>query len=144
MKTPALAIFATLFFMAVPALARQTKTIEITYQSFHSYYSCSGAEDDVHELLSKLGAEKIETSCSGGLEMHAPYVSVNATFSAADSNDADASWQTIKINTTNGCQFDKLALNQILPAFQTKDVQVSGTCFEDFDNGIRATLTVWK
>ena len=54
-------VAAALLITAVPAFARQTKKVDVYYQSFHDFYSCSGAEDDVRSILSQLGAQKIQT-----------------------------------------------------------------------------------
>jgi hypothetical protein len=144
--------FVTALFLAgatVPAMAAtsgnefasQTKTIDFYYQSFETYYSCSGAEDGVRSLLKTLGARNIESTCNGGLSFG--FVDVKASFDVATAGDAYASWQTVKIRTNGGCDFDKQLLALVLPAFSTDNVSIRESCFAG-QQGLEGTLSVLK
>ncbi len=112
------------------------KSVDISQNWFDEYYTCDGFESAVKAILEKMGARKVEVTCSFGL----PYdtiVSAHAKFSVASAaaNGTDnASFQKVAIKGKESCGMHQGVVRQILPAFTSRNVRGEGLCVNPNDS----------
>lgn len=133
-------------FILLTSLAQATeyvkKEIDFTYVgnngSSSTYYSCDYARDQLERHLQSLGAQKIDVSCSGGLDrwMTMP-VSLYGSIEVPTGLTAENARATTKILKPasafdTACDFNVKLLDTIIPLFDNVTlVNKRGVCFNN-------------
>lgn len=152
------AVAATLL-AAVPALAAAQDSvtavwvprhIEFIYQGFTSHYSCDGLQDQIRDMLQKLGAQNLKVRQMGCIRPEGPTVfpGVSVTMDvlvpassaeAAKTKDAgapvQAEWKDVVLMPTNAgyndqgnCELIEQFKQTFLPLFTTRKINYGSTC----------------
>ncbi|MGB6488054.1 MAG: hypothetical protein WBE91_14335 [Steroidobacteraceae bacterium] len=150
---------AATFLAAVPALAAAQdsvtavwvpKHIEFIYQGFTTHYSCGGLQDQIRDMLQKLGAQNLKVLQMGCVRPEGPTVfpGVNVTMSVlVPSSSAEASkakssgppvqaqWKKVVLmpvnsgyNEEGNCELIEQFKQQFLPLFTTRKIDYGSSC----------------
>jgi hypothetical protein len=150
---------ATSCLAAVPALAAAQdavtavwvpKHIEFIYQGFTTHYSCDGLQDQIRDMLEKLGAQNLKVRQMGCVRPEGPTVfpGVNVTMSvlvpasSAEASKAQSSatpvqaqWKEVVLMPLNSgyneggdCELIEQFKQQFLPLFTTRKIDYGSTC----------------
>jgi hypothetical protein len=143
----------------VPALAADQdsvtavwvpKHIEFVYQGFTSHYSCGGLQDQIRDMLQKLGAQNLKVLQMGCVRPEGPteFPGVNVTMSVlvpASSAEASkvknagapvqAEWKEVVLMPVNAgyneegdCELIEQFKQTFLPLFTTRKINYGSTC----------------
>jgi hypothetical protein len=138
------------------------RKLHYVYQGFTAHYSCDGLQEQVKQILQKLGASDLNVRRSGctRLEGPEPFPGVNATFSvlepatvaakgAANSQEVAARWETVTLDASTptrdnagGCELIEQVKKEFLPLFATRNLQFSSDCFPHTASLVGAHLSV--
>lgn len=150
---------AATFLAAVPALAAAQdsvtavwvpKHIEFIYQGFTTHYSCGGLQDQIRDMLQKLGAQNLKVLQMGCVRPEGPTVfpGVNVTMSvlvpasSAEASKAKSSgpplqaqWKKVVLmpvdsgyNEEGNCELIEQFKQQFLPLFTTRKIDYGSSC----------------
>ena len=145
MKKMFLCLVALMSFSAAQASVPSKKVAysqEFTLRSNFSaletvYYNCDSAEDQVEDMLVKMGASNVHVTCTGGLDTFNPGMSFPAHISvsfetmraAANSSDATSSdWKTVSIRSFDNCFMMSQVYENVKDSFEMKDVKAPRSC----------------
>ena len=144
---------------AVPALAAPPdsvpsvwvpKHVQFIYQGFTSHYSCGGLQDQIRDMLQKLGARDLRVQQMGCVRPEGPteFPGVNVTMSVlvpASSAEASkaksagapvqAEWKEVVLMPVNAgyneegdCELIEQFKQTFLPLFTTRKIDYGSTC----------------
>jgi hypothetical protein len=150
---------AATILAAVPTLAADQdsvtavwvpKHIEFVYQGFTSHYSCGGLQDQIRDMLQKLGAQNLKVLQMGCVRPEGPteFPGVNVTMSVlvpASSAEASkvknagapvqAEWKEVVLMPVNAgyneegdCELIEQFKQTFLPLFTTRKINYGSTC----------------
>ncbi|HUA27073.1 MAG TPA: hypothetical protein VMA54_23290 [Steroidobacteraceae bacterium] len=150
---------ATTFLAAVPALAAAQDSVtavwvprhvEFIYQGFTSHYSCGGLQDQIRDMLQKLGAQNLKVVQMGCVRPEGPteFPGVNVTMnvlvpaSSAEASKAksasapvQAEWKEVVLMPVNAgyneegdCELIEQFKQTFLPLFTTRKINYGSTC----------------
>ncbi len=150
---------AATFLAAVPALATAQdsvtavwvpKHIEFIYQGFTTHYSCGGLQDQIRDMLQKLGAQNLKVLQMGCVRPEGPTVfpgvsvtmSVLVPSSSAEASKAKSSgpplqaqWKKVVLmpvnsgyNEEGNCELIEQFKQQFLPLFTTRKIDYGSSC----------------
>lgn len=124
----------------VPAHLVQT-TKEFTIRSSFGaggrvYYNCDSVESSVADMLSEMGAIRINVRCSGGIQDNFPPMDayVRVTFTAlklAAINDRDvikADWKRVDLHSWDDCVLKTQVFENVQSGFALSDVRRTTQC----------------
>lgn len=101
------------------------------------YYECSSAEDQIEDMLVKMGATNVHVQCSGGLDTFNPIMTVPAHVTvsyetmraATNSSDAtSADWKAVSIHSFNNCFMMSQVYENVKDSFEMKDLKAPRSC----------------
>jgi hypothetical protein len=151
---------AATLLAAVPALAAAQdsvaavwapKQVQFVYQGFTTHYSCDGLQDQIRDMLAKLGAQDLKVQQFGCVRPSGPtlFPGVRVTMrvlvpaSSADASkdkssgpSVQAQWKTVELMPANAsyddqgnCELIEQFKKTFLPLFTTRKIQYASTCF---------------
>ena len=126
------------------------KHVEFIYQGFTTHYSCDGLQDQIRDMLQKLGAQNLKVRQMGCVRPEGPTVfpgvivtmSVLVPASSAEASKADSSaspvqaqWKEVVLmpanagyNEEGNCELIEQFKRTFLPLFTTQKVDYGSTC----------------
>jgi hypothetical protein len=150
---------ATTLLAAVPALAAAQdsvtavwvpKHVQFIYQGFTTHYSCGGLQDQIRDMLQKLGAQNLKVLQMGCVRPEGPTVfpGVNVTMSVlvpassaeaskakSSSPPVQAEWKEVVLmpvnsgyNEEGNCELIEQFKQTFLPLFTTRKINYGSTC----------------
>jgi hypothetical protein len=113
----------------------------------HVYYNCDSVEAAVKDLLSQLGARRINVRCTGGIDEGRPpmdaYVEVSfRALKLAAINDTGivmANWKWVQIHSWDDCYLKNEIFENVKTGFSMMDVSKARSCSR-VDSQFRARL----
>lgn len=123
--------YVSLLF-AVALIAGVAKAGEVVF-NFHynnpnAYYACSYAESQVAKTLKTLGAENVETDCSGGLDAINNQmwpVSVQASYDVTVKGE-----RQVQFRGNESCDFNVKLIKAALQGFPHEVVKAQSNCWD--------------
>ncbi len=150
---------ATSFLAAVPVLAAAQdsvpavwvpKHIVFIYQGFTTHYSCGGLQDQIRDMLQKLGAQNLKVrqmACvrpegptefpgvSVTMSVLVPAASAEASKAKSSSPPVQAEWKEVVLMPVNAdyneqgdCELIEQFKETFLPLFTTRKINYGSTC----------------
>lgn len=108
------------------ANAAEQKSISFGYTSNESFYACSYAEGQASKFLTALGADNVETQCTGGIQPdHQLWpVSLSATFMTSEKGV-----RTVTLRGHEACDFNVKLIKTILAQVDHEVVSAQSNCW---------------
>jgi hypothetical protein len=126
------------------------KHVQFIYQGFTTHYSCDGLQDQIRDMLQKLGAQNLRVLQMGCIRPEGPteFPGVNVTMSvlvpasSADASKADSSspqvqaqWKNVVLMPESAtyeeegdCELIEQFKHTFLPLFTTRNIKYGSTC----------------
>lgn len=118
-------LFAAVF-MSGSAFANLDTTFTFHYSNHNAYYACSFAETAVVKTLSTLGAEDIDTRCSGGIDNGQLFpVSVKAAYTQVAKGE-----RMVQFKGNEACDFNVKLIKAALKNFDHEVVSAKDSCWD--------------